>query len=70
MMHGPIYISLYFVPNIRIFVTNQPDEQFFFVYMFILILYMFRATKLLIIRIVVTVRYVGKHAYHTVTYIQ
>jgi len=38
-------LCLFTVLPIKIFVNNQPDTQFFFLYLFIPILYMFRATK-------------------------
>ena len=50
-MHGQqniknlLFYALLTVHLIRVFVNDQLDAQFFFVYFFIPVLYMFRATK-------------------------
>ena len=59
---------------ITIFANNQLDPQFFFLYLFIPVLYMFRATKWSSsgkwIVSIVGDRVVCRYAYHTVTYIE
>jgi hypothetical protein len=63
------FVFLLTVHLVTVFVNNQPEAQFFFLCLFIPVLYMFRATKL-IIRSVSCGRIDILVAYHTVTYIQ